>query len=146
MIQISGKGRQGNLRLTRYRCLRNTYALEAGFLHIHGSIHPCTKSVGMPTLHYMWDSTCGTRPGIREYTTSDIYGRARTDEEPCTIRGVDWEVVKARNLLASLSWHLCQAKGVRVSPHTSAYVSIRQHTSAYVSIVKDVCTSVTAES
>ena len=36
--------------------------------------------------------------------------RTNTSLKSCTIRGVDWEVVKARNL--------CKSKGVRVSPLT----------------------------
>jgi len=62
--RISAKGRQRNLGLTRYRCLRNTSALEASFLHLRASVHPCGKSVGLSTLHVrlnMWDWSWNTR-------------------------------------------------------------------------------------
>ena len=144
--RISAKGRQRNLGLTRYRCLRNTSALEASFLHLRASVHPCGKSVGLPTLHVrlnMWDWSWNTRalqvsgeiPNIGHpwlwvvdqladvCTGSDMFPdgavlpvtlrqwtRTKTALKSCTIRGVDWEVLKARNLFKS--------NGVRVSPLT----------------------------
>jgi hypothetical protein len=50
--------------LTKYRSLRTTSALEASFLHLHSSIHPCSKAVGLRTLHVrlcLWDWTWNTR-------------------------------------------------------------------------------------
>jgi len=144
--RVSGKGRHRNLGLTRYRCLRNTSALEASFLHLRASVHPCSKSVGLPTLHVrlnMWDWSWNTRalqvsgeiPNVGHpwlwlvdqladvCTGSDMFPdgselpvtlrkwtRTNTALKSCTIRGVDWEVLKARNL--------CKSNGVRVSPLT----------------------------
>ena len=70
--------RQRNLELTRYflqghqarttrvtvRSMRNTRALESSFVHLCASVHPCAKSVGLPTLHVrlnMWDWSWNTR-------------------------------------------------------------------------------------
>ena len=144
--RISGKGRQRNLGLPRYRCLRNTSALEASFLHLRASVHPCAKSVGLPTLHVrlnMWDWSWNTRalqvsgeiPNVGHpwlwlvdqladvCTGSDMFPdgsevpvtlrkwtRTNTTFKSCTIRGIDWEVLKARNL--------CKSNGVRVSALT----------------------------
>ena len=129
-----------------YRCLRNTSALEASFLHLRASVHPCGKSVGLSTLHVrlnMWDWSWNTRalqvsgeiPNIGHpwlwvvdqladvCTGSDMFPdgavlpvslrqwtRTNTAFKSCTLRGVDWEVLKARNL--------CKSNGVRVSPLT----------------------------
>jgi hypothetical protein len=60
----SKTGRKGNLMLTKYRSLRTTSVLEASFLHLHSSIHPCSKAVGLRTLHVrlcLWDWTWNTR-------------------------------------------------------------------------------------
>jgi hypothetical protein len=143
---ISGKGRQRNLGFPRYRCLRNTSALEASFLHLRASVHPCAKSVGLPTLHVrlnMWDWSWNTRalqvsgeiPNVghpwlwvvdqlADVCTGSVmfpdgselpvtlrkWTHTNTSLKSCTIRGVDWEVLKARNL-----W---KSNGVRVSPLT----------------------------
>ena len=61
--RVSGKGRYRNLGLTRYRCLRNTSALEVTFRYLGVSVYPCSKSVGLPTLHVrlnIWDWSWNT--------------------------------------------------------------------------------------
>jgi hypothetical protein len=129
--------------LTKYRSLRTTSALEVSFVHLHSSIHPCSKTVGLCTLHVrlcLWDWTWNTRalqksgdiPNVQHSwlwlvdqladvcSESDmfllgsplpvslcVWTRTQTNYKSCIIRGVDWEVVNARNQ--------CKLNGVQVS-------------------------------
>ncbi len=115
--RISGKERPRNLGLPWYMYSRNTSALEATFLHLRF----CAFSEEIPNVGHPWlwlvdqlaDVCTGSDmfpDGSELPVTLRKSTRTNTDLKSCRIRGVDWEVLKTRNL-----W---KSNGVRVSPQT----------------------------